>query len=145
MNRILRILLLLTAMSALIWYGRFHNPNLTLAMCLADPEKFHGKRIEVANETIVQTVYSDSFTVRYQNRSITVIGDTQGVRPGEFLSLIAVFDRSGRLYLEKKHIALYRRWKIWVSVPPVLLFAWFFIRRYRFNWRALQWREADHA
>jgi hypothetical protein len=145
MSRLLRIFFYAAALAALIWYGRANNPNLTLAMCLADPEKYHGRRIEVANETVVQQVYSDSFTVRYLDRSVTVIGDARDVRSGDFLSLIAVFDRSGRLLLEKKHIALYRRWKIWVSIPPVLLFIWLFIRRYSFEWRTWQWREADHA
>jgi hypothetical protein len=145
MSRFGRILLLSLGLLLLIWYGTEKNPNLTLAMCLADPEQYHGCRIEVANETIVQQVFSDSFTVRYLGRTVTVIGDTSGVRPGEFVSLIAVFDKSGRLKLEKKHIALYRRWKIWVSVLPVLLFAFLFWRRYDFDRRTLQWSEAGHA
>ncbi len=145
MSRFFRIILYLTLMAGMIWYGRHYNPFLTLAMCLAEPEKYHGACIEVANETIVQQVFSDRFTVRYLDRTVTVIGDTTGVRPNEFISMIALFDRSGSLRLEEKHIALHRRWKIWVSVLPVILFLALFLRRYRFDLSTLQWREADHA
>ncbi|NLP12386.1 hypothetical protein GX408_18445 [bacterium] len=145
MSRFFRIALYLTLMTGLIWYGRQYNPFLTLAMCLAEPEKYHGARIEVANETIVQQVFGDCFTVCYLGRTVTVIGDTTGVRPNEFISMIAVFDRSGYLHLEAKHIALHRRWKIWVSVLPVLFFLALFLHRYRLNLSTLQWREADRA
>jgi len=145
MMRLLRLLCLLVAMALLIWYGKEKNPSITLTMCLAEPEKYHGRLIEVANETIVQQVYNDSFTVRYLGRVVTVIGDTEGVRPGEFLSLIAVFDKSGKLLLQKKHIAIYRRWKIAVSVLPVLLILFLFLRQYRWNGHTAQWEKAGHA
>ncbi|HPI71875.1 MAG TPA: hypothetical protein PK843_17170 [bacterium] len=145
MSRFLRISLYLVLLAGLIWYGRTRDPRVTLAMCLAEPEKYHGTRIEVANETIVQQLFNDGFTIRYLGKTVTVIGDPTGLRPNEFLSMIAVFDRSGRLLLEKKHLALYRRWKIWVSVPPVLLFLIFFLRRYRLDLSTLQWQEADRA
>jgi len=145
MIRAVRILCLGLVMAWLIWFGKERNPAITLAMCLAEPEKYHGTLIQVANETIVQQVYSDSFTVRYLGRTVMVIGDTGGVRPGEFLSLLAVFDKSGRLLLQNKHVAVYRRWKIWVSVLPALMIIGLFFRCYRWEAKSWQWREADHA
>jgi hypothetical protein len=145
MTRAVRIFCLMLAMALLICYGKERNPAITLSMCLADPQKYHGTLIQVANETIVQQVFQDSFTVRYLGKTVTVIGDTDGVRPGEFLSLIAVFNKTGRLLLQKKHVAVYRRWKIWVSVLPALLIVGLFFRRFRWQAKSWQWREADHA
>jgi hypothetical protein len=141
MMRFVRVAALLLALLALIWYGATHNPTVTLAMCLAEPDRYDGCRIEVANETIVQDIFAHGFTVRYLGNSVTVKGDTTGVRKGEFLSLVVVFHKQGWLELEKLHIAIYRRWKIWVSVLPVILFAILFVRRYRFDVRHMQWQE----
>jgi len=141
MTRALRVAALLLLLALLIWYGATHNPVVTLAMCLAEPERYHGRRIEVANETVVEEIFSDRFTIRYLGHIVTVRGDTSGVKKGEFLSLVVVFHQEGWLELEKFHIAIYRRWKIWVSVLPVILFAVLFLRHYRFNARRLHWQE----
>jgi hypothetical protein len=141
MRRFARVAVLLMALVALIWYGAAHNPTVTLAMCLAEPERYDGRRIEVANETVVQDILDHGFTIRYLGKTILVKGETAGVKKGEFLSLIAVFHKEGWLELEKFHIAIYRRWKIWVSVLPVILFAFMFVRRYRFDFGRMLWQE----
>jgi hypothetical protein len=141
MMRFARVAVWLLVLIALIWYGATHNPTVTLAMCLARPDRYDGRRIEVANETIVQDIFADGFTIRYLGHIVTVKGDTTGVKKGEFLSLVIVFHKEGWLELEKFHIAIYRRWKIWVSVLPVILFAILFFRQYRFDVRHLQWQE----
>ena len=71
MSRFFRIILYLTLMAGMIWYGRHYNPFLTLAMCLAEPEKYHGACIEVANETIVF--------------DFTAVKTDQGIAPSRFI------------------------------------------------------------
>lgn len=128
-----RIFLYLALLGALIFYGKQFHPNVTLKMCLEQPERYDETVIEVGNEAMVEHVYADSFTIRYLDHTVVVRGIHPDVKAGEFVLLRARFHKEGWLTPLEIRIAEQRRYKIWVSVLPVLLIGFYFFRKFRFN------------
>jgi hypothetical protein len=132
---------LLLLLASLLWYGKVYNPEITLQMCLASPERHDGAMINIGTEVTVAEVLPDGFVIRQMGRTIKVMGNAPGLGIGEFISLQAVFHRPGWLELKALHVARNRRAKIWTSVIPMALILGFFFHRYRFDWRRFEFRE----
>ena len=145
MPRPLRITLLTLVLAALIWYGHSANPAVTLRDCLADPERYEGRRITLATEVTVVQTWPDSLIVHQAGLKVKVIGPPGNVRPGEYVSLIARFRSPGRLELEALHPARGRRAKIVWSILPLLLLAFFWLAAYRFDCRRFNWEERQRC
>lgn len=139
--RLLTAMFLAAAMLFLLWFGKTHNPAITLQMCLADPQTFDNTLIKVGAETIVARVTEDGFVIRQMGAEIPVRGANQGIKPGEFIYLLAVFHQPGWLELKRLHIAKFRRAKIAVSILPIPLIAFLFLKKYRFSWRRFEFVE----
>ena len=140
-RRLLTVLSLVTAMLFLLWFGKTHNPAITLQMCLADPQAFDKTLIEIGAEVTVARVTRDGFTIRQMGVEVPVRGTNHGIKPGEFIYLLAVFHQPGWLELKRFHIAKYRRAKIAVSILPIPLIAFLFLKKYRFSWRRFEFME----
>ncbi len=132
-SRWFRISFYVIILTSLILYGKMFHPDVTLKMCLEHPRRYDQTLIEVGNEAVVETVYADSFTIRYLDHIIPVRGMHPDVEPGEFVLLRARFHQEGWLEPLAIRIAEQRRMKIWISVLPVLWIAVYFFRKYRFN------------
>ncbi len=145
MPRPLRITLLTLILAVLIWYGHSANPAVTLRDCLAEPERFEGRRITLATEVTVVQTWPDSLLVHQAGLRVKVIGPPGEARPGEYISLIARFRSPGRLELEALHSARGRRAKIIWSVLPLLLLALFWLAAYRFDRRHFCWEERQRC
>ena len=133
-NRWMRIFALACILTALVVYGYYHNPNVTLEMCLANPEKYDGYTISISTEPTIAEIHDGWFIFNQLGRRHKVIGDAGSGSVGDFFSMKAVFNKDSDIELVGLHIAKARRWKIVVSILPVLVVVFLFIKYYRFNW-----------
>ena len=67
------------------------------------------------------------------------------LKEGEFVGMRAIFHREGYLEAVALHVAKRRREKIWISVLPVFLVGFLFIRNFRFNLKSFQIELRKHA
>jgi hypothetical protein len=140
--RVGRVVIYVGILVALIIYGKVANPDITLKMCLDNPERYDGVTIEVGGEATVGERLRDGFTIVYLGEIVRVKGTHPHLRKREYLSLIAVFHKEGP-WLEAIdiHIARYRRMKIALSILPVIAVGLLFVKRYRFDFGCLEFRE----
>jgi hypothetical protein len=136
-----RILLFLSILVLLILYGFYFHPGITLSDCLASPDEYDGEIIEVGNEAVIDSVFSDGFTIRQLGKTINVIGMSDDVKSGEFVLMLARFQKPASLEALEIRIAKKRRSKIWLSTIPALLVVGYFFRRFRFNFKHLSFQE----
>ena len=141
MWRGIRIGVYVLVLLGMIWYGKAYNPAISLQTCLQHPERFDGRRIEVATEVTVVQTWPESLLVRQMGKEVKVIGSPGDAAPGDYVSLVALFRAPARLELEMLHPAKGRRAKIiWSALPPLVL-AGFWLRSYRFDPRRFYWQE----
>lgn len=75
----------------------------------------------------------DYMKITNGRRFLDIHMDTDGIQKGDKISLTAV-KRGKDLYLQKFHVhTAMRNLKIWVSVLPLLIVFFLFLRRYRFD------------
>ncbi len=137
MKRWIRMGGYLALLVVLIWYGKAYNPAITLAKCMADPQKYDGTTINIGTEIIVREVLSDGFIVEQMGIRVPVKGEVTGVKGGQYVALSAVFHAPGWLELKQLYIAKGRRGKIVVSLLPLGIVVLVLVRRYRFDFRRL--------
>ncbi len=140
-SRGLLITVYVMVLVALIFYGEFYHPDVTLKMCLENPQRYDLTLIEVGNEAVVQQVYADSFTISYLDFNVLVRGTHPKLKRGEFVLLRARFHKEGWLQPLAIRVAEQRRFKIWISVLPVLLILIYFFRTFRFNFHTFLFEE----
>ncbi len=143
MPRFLRIVFLTANLFFLIWYGHTFYPSITLQMCLKNPDTYDGATIVVGNESTVQKIHNDGFTIRQMGTLVRVFSSERDVGIGEFVILSATFRRPNLLEAHTVRIAKKRRAKIWLSVIPALVVCIYFLKRFRFNLKMFYFEERD--
>jgi hypothetical protein len=126
---------------ALIWFGKVHNPTVTLAMYLDDPAHYDGLLAEIGLEVTVMQTWPDSFRVKQMDETVTIVGSPDGAQPGDYVRLLGRFRAPGRLELERLYIARGRRAKIAWSIVPLLVLTGLWLRAYRFDFSGWYWQE----
>ncbi len=116
-------ILLCALLAGLIYYGKEHNPAITLGMCMENPAAYDGQTIFIGTEITVREVLEDGFRIHQMGRFARVYGESAQVKKGDSVQLVAQFRAPDQLVLEKLYIAKKRRWKIALSVVPVVLIA----------------------
>ncbi len=139
--RTVRIFVYAVILAALILYGYFCHPGVTLDECLAAPEKYDGAVIEVGREAVVEKVFENGFSIRQLGKSVRVYASTENVSPGEFILLLARFHKPCTLEAIHVRVAKRRRAKIWLSAFPALFVLFYFFRRYRFDFHSFYFEE----
>jgi hypothetical protein len=132
-SRTAKVIVCLLLMLGLLAYGKLFNPAVTLEMCLEDPERFDGKLIGVGMEATVVELLSEGFIIREMGKTIKVIGTAEDIKPGDYITISAVFHKEGWLDLKASYVATYRRLKMVVSLFPALLIIASFFIKYRFD------------
>jgi len=134
--RIVGIIIIFLAIAGLGYYNYRTNPWISVSDCLDDPESYDGAVVTRFREPMIKSICGNGFVLsQKQGPEIKVVMDTTGLRTGEFVGLRAVFHREGYLEAVKFHMSERRRYKIWLSVPPVLLVMLLCLRYFRFNSR----------
>lgn len=126
--------------------SRFFNPWLDVATCLAAPEAHHGRTVTYLREPRIGPLQKNGFWLLQKGApDIFVKTDTTGLKPNDYIGLVATFHRDGYLVAVRQAPATRRRMKIAVSVIPLLfLTAWSLaaVRRAR---RTLPIEDSRHA
>ncbi len=129
----LYILLLILALAGMIWSGKKYNPAITLRMCLENPQQYDGETLFIGTEITVRDVYEDGFSIHQMGHVVRVAGHPGGVKRGDFVQLVAIFRAPDHLELQKLYVAQKRRWKIGLSILPLVLVGIGLIYYYRVN------------
>ncbi len=87
----------------------------------------------VKNEAVTGEIFKDKFEILQNNKKIMAIGDTEGLKSNEYVSLRATFHKEGYLTVKEMHMHKYRRLKIAISILPVMIVGWIFFRKYKFS------------
>lgn len=141
MMRPLRMIMLAALLLALVLYGKRHDPNVTVAMCLDEPERFDGRLIEIGREVTLEQSWPDSFRIRQMGFTAVIHGDAAAARPGDYLHFLATFTAPDCFELERLYVASGRRSKIAWSLLPVVVLGLLWWRQYRFSFSRFFWQE----
>lgn len=140
-KRSISIVILLLIISLLCIYTGWTHPWLNIKECLQNPKRYDGDLITEYWEAQIGEIYSDGFQlIQRHSPSIRVYCDTSGLKTGEYVGLRAHFNKEGYLTTKKVFVATNRRYKIWLSVIPVLIIFFLFIDHFRFNLKKFQFQ-----
>ncbi len=118
-----RIIIGLALLAALGAWANYSCPYPDLAEMLAGPQKFAGQRVAVFVESKIAERTEEGFVLAQRGHRLRVQADVKEAPVGEFVAVQGVFQPPDYLQAEAVHLAQGRRWKMAVSVIPVLLLA----------------------
>ncbi len=144
-RRLLTIIALSLALAGLTWYGHHNNPSVSLKMCVDESLKYDGKEIEIGMDAKVAKVFPDNFIIQQLGVKMRVEGDPLNASPGDFIRLKAVFHKEKYLEVVRLYVEKGRRYKIIISIFPVLLVIFLFLKTYKFDWQTLVFYRRSHA
>jgi hypothetical protein len=145
MNRWSAILGLVVVLAGLILFGATHNPWVTLNDALAQPDRYDGRVINLFIYPRIERIDADGFDIREAGGPIIhVLGDTTGLKAGEYVGMQAIFHKDGVLTATHANVARRRNFKVLFSLFPVAFVGFLFFRSYRWNVKKFQF-EARHA
>ncbi len=104
-------------------WANYSCPYPDLAKILGDPQKFAGQRVAVFIEARIVERTEDGFILAQRGHHLRVLTKIKEAPLGEFVAVEGVFQPPDRLQAEAIRLAPGRRWKMAVSVIPVLLLA----------------------
>jgi len=132
-------IILFVLITLLSFYGAHFHPWIELNQCLENPEEHNGQIVTHFREPTIGNIYSDGFQLlQHHGPSIRVYSDTTGLVTGEYIGLKGIFHKKGYIEAISLHVAKNRRYKIWLSVLPVLLIVGLLIKYYRFDFKKFQ-------
>jgi len=109
--------------------------------CLLDPDRSDGRELIVKSGAMTGKIFNDTFEIVQNDKKIMVIGDTNGLKSNEYVSLRATFHKGGYLTVNEMHVHKYRRLKIAISIIPTMAVCWIFFRKYKFNFKKMMFVE----
>jgi hypothetical protein len=104
---------------------------------LSNPLLYDGQEIILEDHLQVNSVSKDRFEITQDYTKILVIGISEGLRPGDYLSLRANFHRQGYLTLQELHINKLWSLKMVGSLFAAIFITGLFFMRYRFSFKHL--------
>ncbi|HDQ44217.1 MAG TPA: hypothetical protein ENN17_01795 [bacterium] len=144
MNRWIAVMLLAAGLTGLLYYGAAGNPWVMLHEALARPDEYDGRVINLFVFPKIERIHADGFDIREANgHPIRVYGDPAGLRAGEYVGLNAVFRKEGYLVALEASVSERRRYKVFLSLFPVAVVGFLFMRTFRFNFRKMQFEARD--
>jgi len=145
--KISRIIVGLLLLASLCAWAHYSRPYPDLAEMLAHPEQYAGKRVAVFIEARVAEQTEDGFILTQRGHRLRVHTGIKDVPLNEFVAVAGIFQPPNRLHADSVHQAKGRRWKIAVSVIPVLLLVFLLPMALRFDrqTRAFTLRQKPHA
>ncbi|MCI0698421.1 hypothetical protein L0337_41290 [candidate division KSB1 bacterium] len=104
-------------------WANYSCPYPDLAEILGNPQKFAGQRVAVFIEARIAERTEDGFILAQRGHRLRVLANVKEAPLGEFVAVQGVFQPPNHLRAETIRLAQGRRWKIAISVIPVLLLA----------------------
>ena len=138
-KRIITITGLLLCLILLAAYSAYNHPWLELNTCLSNPEKYDGQTVIKFREPLIGKIYDDGFQlIQRHGPSIRVYADTTGLIPNKFIAMKAVFRKEGYLEALSLHVSSNRRYKIVLSVIPVIFIVMLILKHFHINLKKIQ-------
>ena len=116
-TRIITGLIVLTLICA---WAQYSCPYPELAQMLKNPEPYAGKRVAILIEARVTALTTDGFMLDQRGEQLQVHAAVKNPPLDEFVSVAGIFQPPNHLHADTVHLAQGRRWKMAVSVIPVL-------------------------
>ena len=146
MRRWFYIAILTILTGILCYYSARCHPWTDLKSCLNDPEAFDLRVVEQFDEPVIGKLLPDGFMLHHrQGPPVRVYADTTGLVQGEYIGMKAVFHREGYLEALSLRVARNRRYKIGLSMIPVIIIGILFIRVFRWDTHSVHWEERADA
>lgn len=139
----LKLSILIIWILSMCSYSHLRNPgSVSLQDCLEDPERFDKVVLTFGTNSKAGKVKKDRFElITNDGTKVTVFGSAKGLRENEYIDLETIFHKEGYFELKKIYVRKLRRLKIILSILPVLLVAWLFFTRYKFNLEKMRFVE----
>jgi len=143
--RVIKIGGILFLLILLAWYSNRRNRYPTFADCLREPGRYAGEEISIYMEPRVIEVTGGHILISQPDGPVEVRipegfdgvfpegAKLSDLEPGDSLEAVAVFRLPGYLELKAVRGAPLRRWKILLSILPVILVGLILLRTIR--WR----------
>ena len=87
---------------------------------LKNPEEYAGKRVAIFIEARITAPMAGGFMLEQRGEQLQVHAAVKNAPLNEFVSVAGIFQPPNHLYADTVHLARDRRWKMAVSVIPVL-------------------------
>ena len=108
-----------------------------------DPKAI-GREVQVLFRGRVAAVNNDGFEIDQLGESFSVLTEEVGAEVGCLVSVRGVWLGDRTIKAARWHATKHRSWRVWVSVPPMLLAFWLLHRSLRWNWRrGGRWKKVD--
>jgi len=145
-KRFAAIFVLFIFIIALSLYTVLFHPWISTTDCLRDPDEYDGKLVTHFSESMIGEIYDNGFLLHQLNTPpIRVFADTTGLILNKYIGMRAIFHKEGYLEAVSLRVSRNRRYKIGLSVIPVLFIGILLIRTYRINWKSVQVELRKHA
>jgi hypothetical protein len=118
--KISRIIIGLILLFALCAGAQFTRPYPELADILAQPEKYAGKRVAIFIEAQITKQTEEGFILTQRGDQVAVHSNIKDAPINEFVTVAGIFQPPNHIHADTVHLAKGRRWKIAVSIIPVL-------------------------
>lgn len=116
----LRLITGLISLTLLCAWAHYSCPYPELAQIIAQPEKYSGRRVAVFIEAKITAQTADGFILNQRGTFLQVHTDIKNAPLNEFVAAAGIFQPPNHLHADTVHLAHGRRWKMAVSVLPVL-------------------------
>jgi len=130
---ITRIITGLIALTLICAWAQYSCPYPELAQMLKNPEQFAGRRVAVFIEARVTAQTADGFMLDQRGAQLQVHAAVENAPLEEFVAVAGIFQSPNHLHADTVHLAPGRRWKMAVSVIPVLALAFLLPRALNFD------------
>jgi len=115
-----RIIVGIIAITLLCAWAHYSCPYPDLSEVFADPQKYANKKIAVFIEAKVKELTPDGFILEQCGQRLWVHTSNKNTPLNEFVAVSGTFQPPAHLYAEAVRVAEGRRWKMAVSVIPVV-------------------------
>lgn len=115
-----RLITGLLTLTLICFRAYYSCPYPELSEIIANPEKYSGRRVAVFIEARVTAQTAEGFTLNQRGTPLQVYTDIKNTPLHEFVAVAGTFQPPNSLHADTVHLAQGRRWKMAVSVLPVL-------------------------
>jgi len=130
---ITRIITGLIALTLICAWAHYSCPYPELAQILANPEPYAGRRVAAFIEARVTAHTADGFMLDQRGAQLQIHAEIKNAPLDEFVAVAGIFQPPNHLHADTVHLAQGRRWKMAVSVIPVLALVFLLPRALRFD------------
>jgi hypothetical protein len=128
---------LIVIVAMCVYRVRVH-PDTTLRGILSDPSAFDGREVDLVSEGVVASVSAQGFVLSELGREIAVRAPVDPEDVGRYVHVRGTFhaERPGApAWIEPAalHVHKGRRWKIWLSLAPLVWVAWLLASSFRLD------------